>query len=72
MYSIMADLDDGSHREHVHSREYAVSLDAQDPLRHMRREFFIPSKAELKYESLLEAGTVSLIHQIRMLKGLAE
>jgi kynureninase len=41
---------------HVLSREYAVSLDAQDPLRHLQDEFLIPSKAQLKATSLPEAG----------------
>jgi kynureninase len=41
---------------HVYSRENAVSLDAQDPLRHIRQEFLIPSKGQLKAESLSEAG----------------
>jgi kynureninase len=41
---------------HVQSREYAVSLDAQDPLRHLRPKFLIPSKAQLKAKSLPEAG----------------
>ena len=47
--------------KHVDSREYAVSLDAQDPLRHLRREFLIPSKEQLKSESLPEAGKPSIV-----------
>ena len=47
--------------KHVDSREYAVSLDAQDPLRHLRREFLIPSKEQLKSESLPEAGKTSTV-----------
>jgi kynureninase len=43
----------------VGSREYAVSLDAQDPLNHMSKEFFIPSKTELKAEILPAAGMCS-------------
>jgi len=46
---------DGEGR-HVDSREYAATLDAQDPLFHIRKEFNIPSKAQLKAESLSEAG----------------
>ncbi|PMD28403.1 kynureninase 1 [Hyaloscypha hepaticicola] len=42
---------------HVSSREYAVSLDAQDPLRHLRAEFLIPSRAQLKAKSLPEAAS---------------
>ncbi|KAG9227975.1 kynureninase [Amylocarpus encephaloides] len=37
---------------HVSSRDDAVSLDAQDPLSRFRKEFAIPSKAQLKAESL--------------------
>lgn len=41
---------------HVYSREYAVSLDAQDSMKKTRDEFLIPSKAQLKVKSLPEAG----------------
>ncbi|KAL2872482.1 kynureninase [Aspergillus lucknowensis] len=34
------------------TREYAVSLDAQDPLRHLREEFIIPSAKDLKRKYL--------------------
>ncbi|KAF4619094.1 hypothetical protein G7Y89_g14753 [Cudoniella acicularis] len=37
------------------SREYAASLDAQDPLFHIRKEFCIPLKSQLKAGSLPEA-----------------
>lgn len=50
----MANLDGDAQGRHVYCREYAVSLDAQDPLRHMSKEFFIPSKAELRSKSLSE------------------
>ncbi|EAS33333.2 kynureninase [Coccidioides immitis RS] len=36
-------------------REYAESLDAQDPLREFRNQFIIPSKADLKRKSLAVA-----------------
>jgi hypothetical protein len=36
----------------AHSKEYAESLDAQDPLRKLRNEFIIPSKADLKRPTL--------------------
>jgi kynureninase len=42
--------------KHVDSREHAVTLDAQDPLSKIRKEFRIPSKAQLKAKSLPEAG----------------
>jgi kynureninase len=32
----------------AHSKEYAHMLDSQDPLKHLRNEFIIPSKADLK------------------------
>ena len=34
------------------SQEYAESLDAQDPLRQFRKEFIIPTKADLKRKTL--------------------
>jgi kynureninase len=64
----MANLNKDAQNKHVYSREYAVSLDAQDPLRHMSKEFFIPSKAELKSKSLPEAGTTSLKTQSQELR----
>lgn len=42
--------------KHVDSREHAVTLDAQDPLSNIRKEFLIPTKAQLKSGSLPEAG----------------
>lgn len=38
------------------SREYAEYLTAQDPLKHLRAEFFIPSKADLARETLPGKG----------------
>lgn len=46
----------GDSSSHVLSREYAVSLDAQDLLGHMRAQFLIPTKAQLELKSLPEAG----------------
>ena len=34
------------------SREEAEHLDAEDPLGHLRKEFIIPSRADLKSETL--------------------
>jgi hypothetical protein len=34
------------------SKEYARKLDEEDPLRHFRDEFLIPSKADLKSKTL--------------------
>jgi len=44
----------------VFSEQYATSLDAQDPLRHLRKQFLIPSKADLRATSLPEAGERNL------------
>jgi kynureninase len=41
---------------HVYTREYAASLDSQDPLHHIRNEFLIPSKADLKSTTLVTQG----------------
>jgi kynureninase len=41
---------------HVYTREYAASLDSQDPLHHTRKEFLIPSKADLKNTTLVTQG----------------
>ena len=42
--------------QHVYSKDYAVSLDAQDSLSHLRNEFLIPTKADLKSKTLSAAG----------------
>ncbi|KAH6684143.1 pyridoxal phosphate-dependent transferase [Halenospora varia] len=44
---------------HVFIRDYAISLDAQDPLFHIRKEFCIPSKSQLKAGSFPEAESQS-------------
>lgn len=38
------------------TREYAAFLDSQDPLKHIRKEFLIPSKADLKSKTLVTQG----------------
>lgn len=40
------------HNSRSCTRDFAASLDAQDPLRHFRDEFIIPSKADLKGKTL--------------------
>jgi len=40
----------------AHTREYAQSLDAQDPLKDLRGEFIIPTKADLKRKTLAKQG----------------
>lgn len=48
--------DHDKQQPHVLGKEYAVQLDAQDPLHHIRHEFHIPSKAQLRAKSLSENG----------------
>ena len=36
----------------ISTREYAEHLDEQDPLKHFRNEFLVPSKADLKSKTL--------------------
>lgn len=36
----------------AYKKEYAQALDAQDPLRHFRDQFIIPSKKDLKRKTL--------------------
>lgn len=38
------------------SKEYAASLDAEDPLRTMRDQFIIPSKANLASKKVAKPG----------------
>jgi kynureninase len=56
VYAMAATTLDGQSQQHVYSRDYAESLDMQDPLRHMSREFLIPSKAELKAKTFEQVG----------------
>jgi len=42
------------------SKEYAISLDKSDPLRSLRDEFIIPSKANLASKKLAKPGKPSL------------
>ncbi|KAI9846766.1 MAG: Kynureninase (L-kynurenine hydrolase) [Sclerophora amabilis] len=48
---------------HTSNKAYAQSLDAEDPLRHLRQEFIIPSKADLKTKSLPKLGVHSNGHE---------
>lgn len=53
--------DDGN----SYSKEFALSLDAQDPLRQFRSEFIIPSKKDLKRKTLaVNEGTRSCILRV--------
>lgn len=40
----------------AHTKEYAERLDAQDPLRQLRKEFIIPTKSDLKRKTLTKAS----------------
>jgi len=55
----MASVEEHAQGEHMYSRDYAIALDADDSLRHMRDEFLIPSKADLKVKTLPESGKIS-------------
>jgi kynureninase len=46
----------GREDTHVYTREYAASLDSHDPLHHIRKEFLIPSKADLRSTTLVTQG----------------
>jgi len=41
------------------SKEYAAALDATDPLRELRDQFIIPSKANLATKKLAKPGNAS-------------
>lgn len=41
------------------SQQHALQLDAEDPLKHLRAEFIIPSRADLKRKTLIEPGKFS-------------
>lgn len=43
------------------SKKYAESLDAQDPLRAMRDQFIIPSKANLASKKVAKPGTRDVV-----------
>jgi len=44
------------HEEDIESIEYAKNLDKKDALRHLREQFIIPSKADLKRTTLDRPG----------------
>jgi hypothetical protein len=43
-------------QDSTRTKEFAESLDLQDPLRFLREEFHIPSRADLRSKSLPEPG----------------
>ena len=42
----------------INSSEYAERLDEQDPLKHLRNEFIIPTKTDLKSKTLVKSGNL--------------
>lgn len=52
------------------TREYAVSLDKADPLRALRDEFIIPSKANLASKKLAKPGTSHRLVDCGVYQGL--
>ena len=59
---------DGQTQWHASSNDRAQSLDLQDPLRHMSREFLIPSKAELRAKRFEHVG-MGMPSPVRMSTG---
>lgn len=57
---------------HMYSRDYASSLDAQDSLKHTREEFLVPTKAQLKAKSLPEAGKEFRVSGLRSFRAESE
>ena len=47
----------------AHTKEYAERLDSQDPLRQLRNEFIIPTKADLKRKTLTKASVCLILHR---------
>lgn len=56
----------------AHTREYAQSLDAQDPFKDLRAEFIIPTKADLKRTTLEKQGNHSRRFSLSNLTQYAE
>ena len=44
--------------EEALTRKYAETLDANDPLKHLRKEFIVPTKANLKSKTLAKSSMV--------------
>ena len=42
--------------------ERAIDLDAKDPLRNLRAEFIVPTRADLKSKTLARLGRVFFLH----------
>ena len=57
--------------EDVFSEQYAALRDAQDPLRHLRQHFLIPSQADLRATALPEAGKPYLLPRVPNMHALS-
>jgi kynureninase len=55
-----------SYRNDIHAskKEYAQSLDAQDPLQRFREQFFIPSKEDLGRKTLADCGGIPIFEAL--------
>ncbi|KAF1987262.1 kynureninase [Aulographum hederae CBS 113979] len=49
-------MDRATNDSKIFNEQYAISLDDQDPLRHLRNEFIIPSKDDLKRKRIAKDG----------------
>ena len=48
-----------------YSRDHALRLDEQDPLKHLRKEFIIPSKDDLTSKTLFSSRKTNLSFESR-------
>jgi len=51
-----------------YTREHAILLNEQDPLKHIRNEFIIPTKEDLFSEKLADLGLFYLLASARSKK----
>lgn len=56
MSTILPTAKDSDTNQKYYSRAHAESLDEQDSLKHLRREFIIPTKNDLKSRTLAKYG----------------
>lgn len=56
----------GSLSDTFYGLEQAQGLDAEDPLKHLRLEFIIPSKTDIRAKKLNILGTSSLTVRFRV------
>jgi kynureninase len=55
-----------SYKNDIHAckKEYAQSLDAQDPLQRFREQFIIPSKDDLRRKTLADCGGILILGEL--------